>query len=64
MGDEVVPIEGHAPGGKSVNSYLVGVRVKSNGVWAVSGLSECACVGVEHWHVTLTPDKEAICVND
>ena len=64
IGYEVVPIGGHAPGGKSINSYPVGVRVKSNGVWAVSGLSDCACVGAENWCVTSAPDTEKICVNE
>ena len=64
IGNEVVPIRGHGSGGKSVNSYPVGVSVKSNGAWTVIGLSDGACVSTEHWCVTSTPDTEAIIVND
>ena len=64
IGNEVVPIRGHASGLKSVNVYPVGVSSKSNGVWTFIGLSEVACVSAEHWRVTSTPDTEGIGVND
>ena len=41
VGDEMVPIGGHSPRGKSFNSYPVGVRVKLNVVWGVSSLFDC-----------------------
>ena len=61
---EMVTTRGHTPRGKSVNSYPEVVRVKSNGVWVVSGIYDCACVGLEYWRSMSTPDTEAICVND
>ena len=59
----MVHIGGNSSEGKSVNAYLVGVSVKSNGAWVVTGLSDGAYASAEHWHVTSSPYTEAIIVN-
>ena len=58
--NEVFPIGGYEYGGKSVNTYLVGIFVKLNGTGKVVSLSDVACESAERWCFVLTLYKEAL----